>query len=207
MLQIRKTTIDDITEVMQIYADGRAIMCESGNKKQWTGNYPPQSMIEEDIKMGLSYVCESINESNFLAKNEILAVFFFSTEPDPTYTKIDGAWLNEEKYGVIHRIARKKAATPLCGGFDRGAAPPLRDGNCESNFLANKKNAKGVGAFCLNWCFEQIKNIRIDTHEANIPMRKLLQNLGFSYCGTIWLENGEERMAFHGQRDCVLSPQ
>jgi len=32
----------------------------------------------------------------------------------------------------------KKAATPLCGGL--GATPPLRDGNCESNFLANEKN-------------------------------------------------------------------
>jgi len=31
----------------------------------------------------------------------------------------------------------KKAATPLCGGL--GAAPPLRDGNCESNFLAKYK--------------------------------------------------------------------
>ena len=30
----------------------------------------------------------------------------------------------------------KKAATPLCGGL--GAAPPLGDGNCDSNFLANK---------------------------------------------------------------------
>jgi len=164
--KIRKTTIEDIAKVMQIYADGRAIMCESGNNEQWQGNYPPQIMIEEDIKKGLSYVCESkcIDDTN--DSSDILAVFFFSTESDPTYTKIDGAWLNNEKYGVIHRIARKK-------------------------------NAKGVGAFCLKWCFEQISNIRIDTHEANIPMRKLLQNLGFSYCGTIWLENGEERMAFH----------
>jgi len=161
-MQIRKTTTEDLTKVMQIYADGRAIMCESGNNMQWQGNYPPQDMIEEDIKRGLSYVFETAN-------SEILAVFFFSTEPDPTYTKIDGAWLNNEKYGVIHRIARK-----------------------------NNENAKGAGAFCFKWCFEQIANIRIDTHSANAPMRKLLQNLGFSYCGTIWLANGDERMAFHG---------
>jgi len=166
MLQVRKTTIEDITEVMQIYADGREIMCESGNKEQWQGNYPPQIMVEDDIKKGLSYVCES--------ENGLVAVFFFSTEPDPTYAKIEGAWLNDEKYGVIHRIARKKNA-----------------------------NAKGVGAFCLKWCFEQISNIRIDTHEANAPMRILLQNLGFSYCGIIWLDNGEERMAFHGLKSSI----
>ena len=163
-MQIRKTTVEDITKVMQIYAEGREIMCESGNHEQWQCHYPPQAMIEEDIKKGLSYVCECGNTG------VLLAVFFFSTEPDPTYTKINGAWLNNEKYGVIHRIARKK-------------------------------NAKGMGAFCLKWCFGQIQNIRIDTHEANIPMRKLLKNLGFSHCGTIWLENGDERMAFHRVED------
>ena len=33
-------------------------------------------------------------------------------------------------------LAYKKATSSLCGGL--GAAPPLSDGNCESNFLANK---------------------------------------------------------------------
>jgi len=37
----------------------------------------------------------------------------------------------------------KKAATPLCGAW--GSAP-LRDGNCESNFLAKKKKS-GYAAF------------------------------------------------------------
>jgi len=85
--------------------------------------------------------------------------------PDSTYTKINGAWLSDAPYSVIHRIARAK-------------------------------NAKGIGAFCINWCLEKAKNIRIDTHKDNAPMLKLLDNLGFTYCGIIWLENGDERLAF-----------
>ena len=62
--------------------------------------------------------------------------------------------------------------------------------------IARARNAKGAGAFCLDWCFEQCRNLRIDTHRDNVPMRKLLSKLGFTYCGIIWLENGEERMAY-----------
>jgi len=43
----------------------------------------------------------------------------------------------------------KKAAMPLCGGL--GAAPPPRDGNCDSNFLAKNKNHTSIpGALVKN---------------------------------------------------------
>ena len=40
-------------------------------------------------------------------------------------------------FKLMSGVQNKKVAMPLCGGL--GAAPPLSDGNCESNFLANKK--------------------------------------------------------------------
>ena len=156
---IRKTTLDDLDAVMKIYADGRQIMLEDKNFHQWPEGYPFRGIIEDDIAAGYSYVCVS--------DDEILAVFHLSSGPDETYTKIDGAWLNDEPYGVIHRIARKKT-----------------------------DKAKGVGAFCLEWCFELVKNIRIDTHADNMPMRKLLEKQGYKYCGTIWIETGDDRMAY-----------
>ena len=158
-MEIRKTTFDDLDAVMGIYSDGREIMLEGKNFHQWPEGYPYQVIIEEDISAGVSYVCVS--------GGEILAVFHLSTEPDKTYDVIDGAWLNDKPYGVIHRIARAKTG-----------------------------KAKGTGAFCLNWCFEQVKNIRIDTHKDNIPMKKLLGKLGYHYCGIIWIETGDERMAY-----------
>jgi len=156
-MQIRKTTLNDLSQVMEIYKYAQARMEDYGNKNQWLPGYPPQKMIEEDINNGLSYVCAE--------DDKILAVFFFSTEPDPTYTEIDGAWKNEKPYGVIHRIARAEGA-------------------------------KGAGEFCINWCLSQAPSVRIDTHKDNAPMRKLLVKMGFEYCGTIWLANGDERLSF-----------
>jgi len=40
---------------------------------------------------------------------------------------------------TIEALKNKKVATPLCRGL--GAMPPLGDGNCENNFLANEKEA------------------------------------------------------------------
>lgn len=62
--------------------------------------------------------------------------------------------------------------------------------------VASFKEKRGIATFCLDWCFEQCKNIRIDTHRENIPMQTLLKNKGFVPCGVIYLENGEDRIAF-----------
>lgn len=48
----------------------------------------------------------------------------------------------------------------------------------------------------FNWAFEQYDNIRIDTHEVNLPMRESLVRNGFTYCGIIYLTNGDPRLAF-----------
>lgn len=66
--------------------------------------------------------------------------------------------------------------------------------------IASAEGRKGAATFCLNWAFEQTDNIRIDTHEDNIPMRGLLEKSSFIYCGTIYLNNGSPRMAFQKVR-------
>ncbi|WP_461205868.1 GNAT family N-acetyltransferase [Clostridium sp. DL1XJH146] len=63
--------------------------------------------------------------------------------------------------------------------------------------IASGNGKKGVASFCLNWCFQQIRNIRIDTHKDNLPMQNLLKKNGYEYCGIIYIENGDERIAFH----------
>ena len=156
-MTIRKTTPADLEAVMEIYAYARTYMLESGNPNQWRSSHPPRELIEDDIKAGLSYVCED--------DTKILAVFYFNVENDPTYDKIDGQWLNSKPYGVVHRIARGPGA-------------------------------KGVGAMCLEWCAARHPNIRIDSHRDNAAMLKLLEKLGYVFCGIIWLKNGDERLAF-----------
>ena len=70
--------------------------------------------------------------------------------------------------------------------------------------IAANRSAKGAGGLCLEWCYEQCLNLRIDTHRDNAPMRRLLDKLGFTYCGIVWMENGDERLAFHKVAGCEV---
>ncbi|MBE6039217.1 MAG: GNAT family N-acetyltransferase [Anaerofustis stercorihominis] len=62
--------------------------------------------------------------------------------------------------------------------------------------IAVESQTKGTGSFCVNWCFEQCGNLKIDTHEDNFPMQNMLKKNGFTQCGIIYLESGDERVAF-----------
>lgn len=157
-MMIRKSMQSDLREILEIYKQARSFMKEHNNCDQWTDGYPQKEIVEEDIKNQKSYVC--------VVNNKIGAVFYFAVETDETYHIIEkGNWINEDPYGVVHRLA-----------------------------VANFQ--KGVGRFCLDFAFEQWKNLRIDTHRDNLPMQKVLIKLGFKECGIIYIKNGDERLAF-----------
>jgi RimJ/RimL family protein N-acetyltransferase len=62
--------------------------------------------------------------------------------------------------------------------------------------ITTAREKRGIASFCLDWCLKQCGNIRIDTHRNNIPMIKVLGKNGYVQCGIIYLENGDERIAF-----------
>lgn len=100
-MQIRHSKMQDIEQMMKIYEYARNFMKENGNPTQWwEKKWPPKELIEKDILSGKSYVC--------IHENRIVGTFFFDygKDIDPTYIKMSsGEWLNDEPYGVIHRIA------------------------------------------------------------------------------------------------------
>ena len=56
---------------------------------------------------------------------------------------------------------------------------------------------KGIGAFCIKWAFDQCGHIRIDTHGDNKVMQSLLKKIGFTHCGTVYVEEDDyPRLAF-----------
>ena len=75
------------------------------NPEQW-----PEEMVEEDIREGCSYVWEG--------SEGLEGVFYFKEGEDPSYIHIEeGAWLNKEPYGAIHRVAsrgKKKGMLAEC---------------------------------------------------------------------------------------------
>ncbi|PZU89423.1 MAG: GNAT family N-acetyltransferase [Chryseobacterium sp.] len=158
MMKIRPSTSEDIDYIMDCINTARQLMRESGNTVQWTNGYPSEELMLESIEKGYNFL--------IVNNDEVVATFDFIIDDDPNYAVIEnGSWLNNEKYGVIHR-------------------------------LASNGKAKGIAQFCFEWCFSQFPNIRIDTHETNIAMQKVLERLGYQKCGIIYVSDGTPRLAY-----------
>ncbi len=100
-MEIRRSTIGDLPEMMWIYAFARKFMEKHGNPRQWgLNNWPPEELIFDDIEKGKSYVV--------VEKGMIVGTFYFDYGKDiePTYAVIEnGEWLDDSAYGVVHRLA------------------------------------------------------------------------------------------------------
>lgn len=167
MMEIRLTELKDLPLVMEIYDYARAFMRSTGNTTQWIDGYPSEAFICQEIKDGHSFVCTD-------EQGEILGTFCFILGDDPTYQHIyEGAWLNDEPYGVVHR-------------------------------LATNGTRKGVAEACLNWCFQRMSNVRVDTHRDNKVMQHILEKHGFQRCGIIYVKNGTERIAYQKIQTMVV---
>ena len=63
--------------------------------------------------------------------------------------------------------------------------------------IATLNGRKGVASFCLDYCFKQCSNIKIDTYKDNKPMLNFLEKNDFTRCVIIYLKsNNGERIAF-----------
>ncbi len=165
-MKIQLTTLKEVPRILEIIEDARTYLA-SQNIDQWQNGYPDAAQIENDILNGESFVV--IND-----ENQVIATSMFSTNKEPTYKIIEGNWIiNEDMiYGVIHRMAIKKEFRKF------GLATMLFD---EFHMQLVEKN---------------IKSLKIDTHEDNIGMQSLIKKLGYTYCGIIYTNYGDKRLAF-----------
>ncbi len=115
-----------------------------------------------------------IGNSYVLVEDEnIIGTAYIVAGHEPSYDYIEGGqWLNDHPYVVVHRIAVRK-----------------------------DYKGKGVARYMMEFAEKiasehQLQDIRIDTHYDNIPMRTFLAKLGYHACGTIYLDNGDKRIAY-----------
>jgi len=166
LMKLLSSSNNDLDAIMKTVGQAQSYLA-SLNIDQWQDGYPQQEIIEKDITNQESYIVK--NE-----KKEILGTAMFTLKPEPTYSTIEGSWLTKENaiYGVIHRMA-----------------------------VGDKYRNHGVAKFIFSQCEQKLKeqniqSMRIDTHEQNKGMQGLLKNLGYIYCGVIYLANGDKRLAF-----------
>ena len=168
---IRATTPADVPAVMAIIEEARRTIATLGID-QWQNGSPNEAMILDDVKEGLSRVA--------LVDGEVAGTFAVIHNGEPVYTVIeDGEWQTPDRditgewtYIAIHRVAISVA--------HRGS------GISTAVIRYAEETARSLGRTSL----------RIDTHEGNVVMRRMLEKHGFTPCGIIHLENGDPRVAY-----------
>lgn len=94
---IRDAAEAEVPMIQGMFADARAYMRQNGNLNQWTGGYPSDETLKNDIQNHALKLC--------LLDGEPAAVFALCGI-EPTYARIEGgAWLNDAPYLTVHRIA------------------------------------------------------------------------------------------------------
>ena len=63
--------------------------------------------------------------------------------------------------------------------------------------VASAGKRGGVFAECVNYVLSRFDDIRIDTHEDNIPMQRSLERFGFIRCRKVYITRAGERIAYH----------
>ena len=132
---IRKTTINDISVLEKLFESAREYMIEQGNPTQWTNGYPDIDTIKIDIEKSKSYVC--VDDYGI-----ILATFVFYIGIEEDYKNIeDGSWINDNEYGVIHRLASnrsKKGIASFCLNWCYNKINNIREDTHKDNIPMQK---------------------------------------------------------------------
>lgn len=103
--------------------------------------------------------------------NEIAAYCALLFDIEPAYEEISGKWLSDGTYAVVHRVA---VADQFAG---RNLGNEI--------FVQIEKSVRSKG----------LTSIKVDTNFDNIPMLKILDRLGYHYCGKVYFR-GVERLAY-----------
>ena len=101
--------------------------------------------------------------------NTIIGYSAVIINDEPDYINIEGRWLSDQDFVVYHRVAVSEA------------------------FLAKgmaKKMIKLIEQYALS---KNIYSLKADTNHDNIPMMKIFEKLGYSFCGIVYIRQSPRR--------------
>lgn len=136
---------------------------KNDGSNQWQDGYPNLNVVKNDIEKGYGFV---------LVEGEtILGYVAVMINNEPAYQIIDGKWLTNDDFVVIHRVA------------------------VSENYLGKglaKKIMNYVEDFALQ---NNIYSIKADTNFDNFAMMKIFESLNYTLCGEVLLR-GAPRKAY-----------
>ncbi|KAA5532151.1 GNAT family N-acetyltransferase [Taibaiella lutea] len=159
-LTLRKAHLSEKAIIWQILQDAIEQRKQEGSR-QWQDGYPNELSIINDMEKGYAYV---------LTENEtVLAYSAVIFDKEPAYEIMEGKWLSDGDYLVVHRVAVSRHAK------GKGIATRL---------------FRQLESLCLQ---KQVYSIKVDTNFDNIPMLKILDRLGYTYCGEVYFRGGARK--------------
>lgn len=166
-MHIRLTEMKDLENLLALIDEARGTIARLGID-QWQDGNPSRAMIVEDIEKRRSYLVER--------SGQLCGTFALLDDGEPSYDVIyDGHWItgdDSRDYIAIHRVAVAVA----CRG--QGISTAIMDHAAQYAQMRGKAS------------------LRIDTHQGNVVMRRMLEKQGFGYCGVIHLPSGAPRVAY-----------
>ncbi len=97
-LKFEKATLSDLPDLNTLYDNAREYMRKNGNPNQWGSRTPSEKLLKDDIHEKQLLVIRSENGT-------FEGAFVLKQTPDPWYENIDGKWITDNPYYVIHRCA------------------------------------------------------------------------------------------------------
>ncbi|NGM63489.1 GNAT family N-acetyltransferase [Sphingobacterium sp. SGG-5] len=158
----RKAKVDEQDQIWAILKDAIRRRKEEGSD-QWQDGYPNPGVIKDDIDKGVGFV--------LLDRDEVVGYCAVLINDEPQYADIEGQWLTDGDFVVIHRVA------------------------ISENYLGQglaKKMLQYIEGYALE---NNIHSVKADTNFDNPGMLHIFKKTGYTYCGEVILR-GKPRKAF-----------
>lgn len=162
--EFRRATTTDTQRIMQIIAQAKAQMKRLGSH-QWQEGYPAMHDITSDIDRKTAYV--------LCLDQSVIAYASISFDGEPAYNDLNGHWLSDQQYVVVHRLA-----------------------------VADEVKNRGVATYFFRRIEQyalacNVHSFRVDTNFDNHYLLRLLRKTGFAECGEVFYDRARgSRKAF-----------
>jgi len=156
-IKLRKAEIEDRDTIWNILQQAIERRRQDGST-QWQQGYPNLDTVESDIAKGFGYV--------MTVDGEIAVYSALILNDEPAYSTIEGAWLSNGEFVVVHRVAVDEKFA------GQGMVKKLFD------YIEEFTKSNGI------------QSVKVDTNYDNTAMLKILEGKGYSYCGEVCLAGG-----------------
>ncbi len=157
---LRKAIHEDIPVIWGILQHA-IILRKNDGSNQWQDGYPNIAIVEKDIDNEVGLV---------LVENQTIVAYsavFINDEPN--YVNIQGQWISNSDFVVVHRVAVAKSH--------------LGKGMAKRILLLIEQMAIDKGIF----------SIRADTNYDNGSMLHIFESLGYVYCGEVAIRDNPRK--------------